>query len=138
MAVVYRAHDLKHDRPVAVKVMRPEIAAAMGRERFLSEISIAAKLQHPHVLSLIDSGDVDGQLYYVMRERASVQSFASGVTAAAIGALLGAVAVMTTRTLVDVTAIAISIAALAVLVLRPKFPEPALLAAAAAAGVILR
>jgi len=66
MAVVYRAHDLKHDRPVAVKVMRPEIAAAMGRERFLSEISIAAKLQHPHVLSLIDSGDVDGQLYYVM------------------------------------------------------------------------
>ena len=73
-----------------------------------------------------------------MRERASVQSFASGVTAAAIGALLGAVAVMTTRTLVDVTAIAISIAALAVLVLRPKFPEPALLAAAAAAGVILR
>lgn len=66
MAVVYRAQDLKHDRPVAVKVMRPEIAAAMGRERFLSEIAIAARLQHPHILALIDSGDADGQLYYVM------------------------------------------------------------------------
>src|SRR5258705_10905645 len=66
MAVVYRAIDRKHDRPVALKVMRPEIAAAMGRERFLSEISIAAKLQHPHILSLIDSGDADGILYYVM------------------------------------------------------------------------
>src|SRR6266508_251393 len=66
MAIVYRAIDRKHDRPVALKVMRPEIAAAMGRERFLSEISIAAKLQHPHILSLIDSGDADGILYYVM------------------------------------------------------------------------
>ena len=60
MAIVYRAIDRKHDRPVALKVMRPEIAAAMGRERFLSEISIAAKLQHPHIISLIDSGDADG------------------------------------------------------------------------------
>jgi serine/threonine protein kinase len=66
MAIVYRAIDRKHDRPVAVKVMRPEIAAAMGRERFLSEISIAARLQHPHILSLIDSGDIDGTLFYVM------------------------------------------------------------------------
>src|SRR6478672_13472865 len=66
MAIVYRAIDRKHDRPVALKVMRPEIAAAMGRERFLSEISIAAKLQHPHILSLIDSGDADGTLFYVM------------------------------------------------------------------------
>jgi serine/threonine protein kinase len=66
MAIVYRAMDRKHDRPVALKVMRPEIAAAMGRERFLSEISIAAKLQHPHILALIDSGDADGILFYVM------------------------------------------------------------------------
>jgi serine/threonine protein kinase len=66
MAIVYRAIDRKHDRPVALKVMRPEIAAAMGRERFLSEISIAAKLQHPHILALIDSGDADGMLFYVM------------------------------------------------------------------------
>src|SRR5687767_3373895 len=66
MAVVYRAMDRKHDRPVALKVMRPEIAAAMGRECFLSEISIAAKLQHPHILALIDSGEVDGLLFYVM------------------------------------------------------------------------
>jgi tetratricopeptide (TPR) repeat protein len=66
MAIVYRARDIKHDRPVAVKVMRPEIAAAMGKERFLSEISIAAKLQHPHILSLIDSGEIDGTLFYVM------------------------------------------------------------------------
>jgi serine/threonine protein kinase len=66
MAIVYRATDRKHDRPVAIKVMRPEVAAAMGRERFLSEISIASKLQHPHILALIDSGDADGNLYYVM------------------------------------------------------------------------
>src|SRR5687768_10017240 len=66
MAVVYRAIDRKHDRPVAIKVMRPEIAAAMGRERFLSEISIAAKLQHPHILALIDSDDAEGVLFYVM------------------------------------------------------------------------
>ena len=66
MAIVYRAIDRKHDRPVALKVMRPEVAAAMGRERFLSEISIVAKLQHPHILSLIDSGDADGLLFFVM------------------------------------------------------------------------
>src|SRR5688572_21826469 len=66
MAVVYRAEDRKHNRPVGIKVMRAEVAAAMGRERFLSEISIAARLQHPHILPLIDSGDEDGLLFYVM------------------------------------------------------------------------
>ena len=66
MAVVYRAQDRKHDRPVAIQVMRPEVSAALGRARFLSEISIAARLQHPHILPLIDSGDAGGLLYYVM------------------------------------------------------------------------
>lgn len=66
MAIVYQAIDRKLDRPVALKVMRPEIAAAMGTERFLSEIAIAAKLQHPHILSLIDSGNAGGVLFYVM------------------------------------------------------------------------
>jgi len=66
MAVVFLAHDLKHDRPVAVKVMRPELAASIGTERFLREIQIAAKLNHPHILMLIDSGEADGLLYYVM------------------------------------------------------------------------
>ncbi|MGH7561546.1 MAG: protein kinase domain-containing protein [Gemmatimonadales bacterium] len=66
MAVVYLAQDLKHDRLVAVKVLRPELTAALGRERFLREIQIAAKLNHPHVLALHDSGDAGGLLYYVM------------------------------------------------------------------------
>ncbi len=66
MATVYLAEDLKHHRQVAIKVMRPELAAAMGSERFLREISIAAQLQHPHILMLIDSGEADGVLYYVM------------------------------------------------------------------------
>jgi serine/threonine protein kinase/Flp pilus assembly protein TadD len=66
MAIVYRAEDRKHGRPVAIKVMHPEIAAAMGRERFLSEITIAARLQHPHILALIDSGEAGGLLFYVM------------------------------------------------------------------------
>ena len=66
MAIVYLARDLKHDRPVALKVMRPEIAAAMGAERFLREIAIAAQLQHPHIVMLIDSGEIDGMLFYVM------------------------------------------------------------------------
>lgn len=67
MAVVYRARDVKHGRNVAVKVIRPELAAALGRRRFLKEISIAAQLQHPHIVPLYDSGEVDGALYYVMR-----------------------------------------------------------------------
>jgi tRNA A-37 threonylcarbamoyl transferase component Bud32 len=66
MATVYLAHDVRHDRKVAVKVLRPELAAAVGAERFLREIAIAAHLQHPHILTLIDSGTADGFVYYVM------------------------------------------------------------------------
>jgi tRNA A-37 threonylcarbamoyl transferase component Bud32/TolB-like protein/tetratricopeptide (TPR) repeat protein len=66
MATVYLAQDLRHHRPVAVKVLHPEIAGALGPERFLSEIRIAASLQHPHLLPLLDSGEADGFLYYVM------------------------------------------------------------------------
>ena len=56
MATVYLAHDLKHDRKVAIKVMRPELSAILGGERFLREVQIAAKLNHPHILALYDSG----------------------------------------------------------------------------------
>ncbi len=66
MATVYLAEDLKHHRQVALKVLRPELAAAMGPERFLREIEIAAQLHHPHILPLYDSGEADGVLYYVM------------------------------------------------------------------------
>jgi serine/threonine-protein kinase len=66
MATVYLAHDLKHDRKVALKVMRSELSAILGGERFLREIRIAAKLNHPHILPLYDSGEADGSLYYVM------------------------------------------------------------------------
>jgi serine/threonine-protein kinase len=66
MATVYLAMDLKHERQVAVKVLRPELAAALGPERFLREIQIAAVLAHPHLLPLHDSGDADGFLFYVM------------------------------------------------------------------------
>ncbi len=66
MATVYLAHDLKHDRDVAVKVLHPELALALGGDRFLAEIRTTAKLQHPHILPLLDSGSADGQLYYVM------------------------------------------------------------------------
>ena len=66
MATVYRAHDLKHDRDVAIKVLHPDLGAALGGERFLSEIKTTAKLQHPHILPLLDSGTADGLLYYVM------------------------------------------------------------------------
>ena len=66
MGMVYLARDLKLDRPVAIKVLRPEIAQSIGTDRFLQEIRIAARLAHPHVLSLIDSGEADGLLYYVM------------------------------------------------------------------------
>ena len=66
MAVVVLAQDLRHRRPVAIKVLRPELAALMGPERFLREIEIAAALVHPHILPLHDSGDADGVLYYVM------------------------------------------------------------------------
>src|SRR5437016_12025015 len=66
MATVYLARDLKHDRLVAVKVLRPELAALLGTERFLREIGLTAQLQHPHILTLIDSGEADGFVYYVM------------------------------------------------------------------------
>ena len=66
MATVYLARDLKHDRPVALKVLRPELAAVLGAERFLREIRLTAQLQHPHILTLIDSGEAEGFLYYVM------------------------------------------------------------------------
>ncbi len=66
MATVYLAHDKKHDRAVAIKVLRPELAASVGAERFVREIQIAAQLQHPHVLPLHDSGQTAGLLYYVM------------------------------------------------------------------------
>jgi serine/threonine protein kinase len=66
MATVYLAGDLRHDRRVALKVLRPELAAVIGAERFLAEIKLTANLQHPHILPLFDSGEVDGILYYVM------------------------------------------------------------------------
>jgi serine/threonine-protein kinase len=66
MATVYLAEDIKHHRKVAVKVLRPELASALGPERFLREIEIAANLTHPHILPLHDSGEAAGFLYYVM------------------------------------------------------------------------
>jgi Tol biopolymer transport system component/tRNA A-37 threonylcarbamoyl transferase component Bud32 len=66
MATVYLAEDLKHDRKVAIKVLRPELAAVIGAERFLKEIKTTANLQHPHILGLIDSGNADGLLWYAM------------------------------------------------------------------------
>jgi tRNA A-37 threonylcarbamoyl transferase component Bud32/tetratricopeptide (TPR) repeat protein len=66
MAVVYRAVDLRHSRSVAVKVLQPELASAVGRERFLHEVRLAAGLSHPYVLPVLDSGEADGLLYCVM------------------------------------------------------------------------
>jgi serine/threonine-protein kinase len=66
MAIVYLAEDLKHHRKVALKVLHPEFAQALGAKRFLKEIEIAAALSHPHILPLYDSGEADGFLYYVM------------------------------------------------------------------------
>jgi eukaryotic-like serine/threonine-protein kinase len=66
MATVYLAHDLRHDRRVAIKVLRPELAAVIGAERFLAEIRTTANLQHPHILPLFDSGAAGSFLYYVM------------------------------------------------------------------------
>ena len=66
MATVYLAHDVKHDRKVAIKVLKPELAAVLGAERFVVEIKTTAALQHPHILPLFDSGEADGLLYYVM------------------------------------------------------------------------
>jgi len=66
MASVYLAEDVKHQRKVALKILRPELAAVIGGERFLAEIRTTANLQHPHILPLFDSGEADGYLYYVM------------------------------------------------------------------------
>ena len=66
MATVYLANDLKHERKVALKVLKPELAALVGAERFLAEIKTTANLQHPHILALFDSGEADGVVFYVM------------------------------------------------------------------------
>jgi serine/threonine-protein kinase len=69
MASVYRAVDRKHQRDVAIKVLHPDLGAALGGERFPAEIRTTARLQHPHILTLLDSGDADGLVYYVMQTR---------------------------------------------------------------------
>ena len=66
MATVYLADDIKHNRKVALKVLKPELAAVVGAERFLTEIQVTANLQHPHILPLFDSGEADSFLFYVM------------------------------------------------------------------------
>ena len=66
MATVYLARDVKHSRRVALKVLKPDLGAIVGAERFLSEIEVTANLEHPSLLSLFDSGAVDGVLFYVM------------------------------------------------------------------------
>ena len=66
MATVYLAEDLRHERKVALKVLKPELAAVVGAGRFLAEINTTANLQHPHILPLFDSGQADSFLYYVM------------------------------------------------------------------------
>ena len=66
MATVYLAQDLKHDRPVALKVLLPELAASLGPDRFQREIRLAARLQHPHILTVHDSGETAGQLWFTM------------------------------------------------------------------------
>ena len=66
MATVYLASDLRHDRPVALKVLHPELAASLGPERFLREIKLAARLQHPHILTVLDSGEAGGRLWFTM------------------------------------------------------------------------
>ncbi len=66
MATVYLADDIKHERKVALKVLKPELAAVVGAERFLAEIKTTANLQHPHILPLFDSGEAGGFVFYVM------------------------------------------------------------------------
>src|SRR6187401_1341955 len=66
MALVFLARDIRHDRRVALKLLRPELSAILGGERFLAEIETTANLQHPHILPLHDSGDAAGLLYYTM------------------------------------------------------------------------
>jgi serine/threonine-protein kinase len=66
MATVYLAQDLRHDRRVAVKVLRPELSLELGADRFVREIHLAARLNHPHIMPLFDSGDAGGFFYYLM------------------------------------------------------------------------
>ena len=66
MATVYLAQDVRHDRRVAVKVLRPELSMELGADRFVREIHLAARLNHPHIMPLFDSGEAGGFLYYVM------------------------------------------------------------------------
>src|SRR5690242_11733049 len=66
MATVFLARDVKHGRMVALKMLDPKLGALLGAERFLAEIKLTANLQHPNILPLFDSGEIDGQLYYVM------------------------------------------------------------------------
>jgi eukaryotic-like serine/threonine-protein kinase len=66
MATVYLAQDMRYGRPVALKVLEPELTAALGAQRFLNEIQVTANLQHPHILPLYDSGSAAGALFYVM------------------------------------------------------------------------
>ena len=66
MATVYLADDLRHDRKVAVKVLHSELSSSLGPDRFLREIKLAARLNHPHIVPLYDSGEAQGYLYYVM------------------------------------------------------------------------
>jgi serine/threonine-protein kinase len=85
MATVYLAEDLKHHRKVAVKVLRPEIAATLGSDRFFREIEVAAQLQHPHILPLLDSGETQGFLllrHAVRRRRVAPGAAGQGRRAA--------------------------------------------------------
>ena len=79
MATVYLAEALKHRRKVAAKVLRPELAAVLGTERFVQEIKTTANLQHPHILPMFDSGEADSFLYYVSRS-STAKRFATSST----------------------------------------------------------
>ena len=76
MATVYLAQDLRHDRKVALKLLRPELSAVIGAERFLAEIKLTANLQHPHILPLFDSGEADSFLFYACRMKSGVELLA--------------------------------------------------------------
>lgn len=81
MAVVYLANDLRHDRQVALKVLRPDIAAEIGGDRFDREIKMAARLTHPHILPVFDSGEAGGLYFYVMPTMAAGQSLRDRMSA---------------------------------------------------------
>ncbi len=93
MATVYLAQDRRHDRPVAIKVLRQELAAAIGMERFAREIRLLARLRHPFILPLHDSGEANGQLYYVMPY----------IDGESLGARLGRTGRLSVREAVEIT-----------------------------------